>query len=125
MKRRIVKKLLCLTIAASMLFGLTACGTSEGAGPESKDEATVGEAVTEETDKGQEGITLTTAGYDARYFDEEGNMKLPLTDGSYTYKILWKKFATDVGTPEDKYMLQQALEATGIKVEIEEVSEQA
>ena len=58
-------------------------------------------------------------------FDEEGNMKLPLTDGSYTFKILWKKSADDKGTPADKYMLQEALKATGIKVEVEEGAAQA
>ena len=124
MRQRVIKKLFSLTVASSMILSLTACGnTGNNAAEETQETADA--ADTEKTEDSEEGITLTAAGYDARYFDEEGNMQLPLTDGSYTYKILWKKFATDVGTPEDKYMLQQALEATGIKVEIEEVSEQA
>ncbi len=124
MKKRIVKKLLGLVLAMSMILGMTACGSG---GDSTLSEAGTQDAAKEEGEKTAEAgeeIALTASGYDARYFDEEGNMQLPLTDGSYTYKILWKKLATDVGTPEDKYMLQQALEATGIKVEIEEVSEQ-
>ncbi len=124
MRKRVIKKLFSLTVASSMILSLTACGNTGNTAAEETQE-TADAADTEKTEDSEEGITLTAAGYDARYFDEEGNMQLPLTDGSYTYKILWKKFATDVGTPEDKYMLQQALEATGIKVEIEEVSEQA
>ena len=122
MRKRMKKvsgKVLCTALAGMLLLGATACGST--AGGTAQESAGKDSTLTEEA----EGKTLTAAGLDAQYFDEEGNMKLPLSDGSYTFKILWKKSADDKGTPEDKYMLQEALKATGIKVEIEEVAAQA
>lgn len=115
-KRKTVKKVVSAMLAAAMLMGMTACGQGSSQSQEMADVGTKTETVEK---------TLTASGLDARYFDEEGNMKLPLTDGSYTFKILWKKGVDDKGTPADKYMLQEALKATGIKVEVEEVAAQA
>ncbi len=115
-KRRTEKKVLSAVLAATMVMSMTACGQGGSQNQKTADTA----AETEAAEK-----TLTASGLDAQYFDEEGNMKLPLTDGSYTFKILWKKSADDKGTPADKYMLQEALKATGIKVEVEEVAAQA
>lgn len=60
---------------------------------------------------------------DPKYFDNEGNMILPLVDEETTFRVLWRKQTADVGTIEDKVILKKAMEATGIKLEIEEVSE--
>lgn len=60
---------------------------------------------------------------DSNYFDEDGNMILPLVDEEVTFRVLWRKQTADVGSIEDKVILQQAMEATGIKLEIEEVSD--
>lgn len=95
-KRRTEKKVLSAVLAAAMVMSMTACGQGGSQNQKTADTA----AETEAAEK-----TLTASGLDAQYFDEEGNMKLPLTDGSYTFKILWKKSADDKGTPADKYML--------------------
>lgn len=113
--KNVSRRVLCTALVSTLLLGGTACGKTTESGQTGR-----AEDKTEVQEK-----TLTAAGLDAQYFDEEGNMKLPLSDGSYTFKILWRKKADDKGTPEDKYMLQEALKATGIKVEIEEMAEQA
>ena len=81
-KRRTEKKVLSAVLAAAMVMSMTACGQDGSQNQKTADTAAETEAVEK---------TLTASGLDARYFDEEGNMKLPLTDGSYTFKILWKR----------------------------------
>ena len=77
MRKRVIKKLFSLTVASSMILSLTACGNTGNTAAEETQE-TADAADTEKTEDSEEGITLTAAGYDARYFDEEGNMQLRL-----------------------------------------------
>jgi putative aldouronate transport system substrate-binding protein len=60
----------------------------------------------------------------AKYFNADGTMKLPLVSEPVTFKVLWNKQAQDKGTMADKVILNNAYEATGIKWNVEEVSEQ-
>jgi len=59
-----------------------------------------------------------------QYFNQDGSMKLPLVKEPVTFKVLWLKQAQDKGTMADKVILNKAFKETGIKWDIEEVSEQ-
>lgn len=60
---------------------------------------------------------------DPKYFDDNGNMILPLVDEETTFRVFWRKQTSDVGTIQDKVILQKAMEETGIKLVIEEISD--
>lgn len=114
--RKFMKKMAGIALAISMGAGLCACGQTETGGDVASGAA---EKTEEASGNGETGEVSPS-----KFYDEEGDFILPLSDGSYTYKILWEKDPNDVGTIEDKEILMQALEATGIKIEVEEVSSQ-
>lgn len=116
--QQFLKRMTGLAVAA-VLAGVTcACGASQADTEAVSEETAAAEAnAGEDTGNASEGAS--------RYYDENGEFILPISDGSYTYKILWEKDVNDVGTIEDKEILMQALEATGIKIEVEEVSSQS
>jgi putative aldouronate transport system substrate-binding protein len=81
-------------------------------GRETKGTETAGKAETAEV----------SAGLNRDYFDEAGNMILPLVKEPVTFKVLWNKDPQDKGTIHDKSILTKAFNDTGIRWDVEEVS---
>ena len=114
--KKLAKRAVCLGLTAGMsAMSLAGCGQKKDTSVEVTDTA----ALVEESE-------LTSSGASARFYNEDGTMKLPIDLGEdYTFRVLWRKAVNDKGTLQDKYMLQKALEATGLKFEIEEIAENA
>ena len=118
------KRALSLGLAVGLVATSAGCGQSSSEqGQSSASTSTTTSAAASENPL--EGVELTSTGYAAEYYNEDGTHKLPFNDTDYVYKVVWKKDNYDRGTMEDKYILQEAFKATGIKFEIEEVAESA
>ncbi len=106
-KREILmKRVAAAGLTAAMLLTLASCGEKK-----------------EDTSEVKQEANVNTKGLNSQYFDDDGSMRLPLVKEEKTYKVLWRKQSTDVGKTQDKEILKNAQEKTGIRLSIEETPE--
>jgi putative aldouronate transport system substrate-binding protein len=103
-----LKRIVSLGLAVCIIAGLTSCGVK-------KDDTNKNEVKKE--------VGVNSKGLNGQHFNDDGTMKLPIINEEKTYKVLWRKAASDISKTQDKEILKNAQDKTGIKLDIEETPE--